>query len=387
VPGIGNAANMMPPVPICPRHFFPATGLFAVHWPPLAAMIIVMALCGCASTHRVPATDSSALVMVPANQAGIRDRRSPFRNVFCTVLEARASENNAVYACEDWLVRLPDEPLLPDAPLTLDVSKQAITVLLVPGFASDCVDETKQAKTQFKDYLARFGYHVDRLRVSGISSSESNARLIRDAIQANPEFGTTRKLVIVGHSKGVVDTLEALVSYPELQPKISAVVAIAGAVGGSPLADIAPDMTLSIAKNTPGLGCNDGDGAALESLRPSVRQRWLADHSLPETVPFYSIVTLPAPDRISTGLKPGYNLLSDIDARNDGVLIFYDQVIPGSSLLGYVNADHWAVATDFGSSQYAVVRTLADRSDFPREVLLEAVLRFVELDLTTDAGN
>ena len=31
---------------------------------------------------------------------------------------------------------------------------------------------------------------------------------------------------------------------------------------------------------------------------------------------------------------------SRVDARNDGQLIYYDQVIPGSSLISYVNADH-----------------------------------------------
>jgi hypothetical protein len=25
-------------------------------------------------------------------------------------------------------------------------------------------------------------------------------------------------------------------------------------------------------------------------------------------------------------------------------VIFYDQVVPGSALVGYVNADHWALA-------------------------------------------
>ncbi len=33
-----------------------------------------------------------------------------------------------------------------------------------------------------------------------------------------------------------------------------------------------------------------------------------------------------------------------IDGRNDSQVIFYDQVIPGSSLVGYINADHWAIA-------------------------------------------
>ena len=372
---------------IRPPRPFPGRLLTGLQWPLLTALVTVGALYGCASTHRVADNESSALVMMPASQAGIRDRRPEFRNMFCTVLEARALEAGTVDSCEDRLVRLSDEPLLPATPYALDVSRQAITVVFIPGFASDCVDETRQARAQFKDYLARFGYHVEKLRVSGISSSESNARFIRDAIQADPEFGASRKVVIVGHSKGIVDTLEALVTYPELQPKVSAVIAVAGAIGGSPLADIAPDKALSIAKSTPGLQCKDGDGEALASLRPSVRRNWLANHRLPETVRFYSLVSLPAPDRISAGLKPTYNLLSDIDARNDGIVIFYDQVIPGSTLLGYVNADHWAIATNLGESPFALVRALASEGDFPREALLEAVLRFVELDMQVAVDN
>jgi len=185
----------------------------------------------------------------------------------------------------------------------------------------------------------------------------------------------------------VVDTLEALLAYPELQSRITAVISLAGAIGGSPLADIAPDVAVSIMRNTPGVQCKDGDGAAFESLSRVVRQEWLATHPLPANIRFYSIVTLPQPERISAGLKPGYNLLSDIDPRNDGILLFYNQVIPGSTLLGYVNADHWAVATNFDSSQYALVRALADKTDFPRQALLEAALRFVEQDLARQPGD
>jgi hypothetical protein len=289
--------------------------------------------------------------------------------------------------CDSRLLRLSDELPSPGARASLGISNQAITVIFIAGLWSDCIDQANQARDPFKDHLARFGYHFEQLRVSGISSSESNARAIRDALQAMPERDARRKTIIVGHSKGVVDALEALVNYPELQPRIAAVISLAGAVGGSPLAEAAPDLALSIAENTPGLRCRDGDGGALESLNPIARQNWLANNRLPRNVRFYSIVGLPTPDRISSGLEAPYNLLSEIDPRNDGNLIFYDQVIPGSTLLGYVNADHWAISTDLGASPYALVRVLADKSDFPRAVLLEAALRFVELDLTNDPDN
>jgi len=68
--------------------------------------------------------------------------------------------------------------------------------------------------------------------------------------------------------------------------------------------------------------------------------------------------------------------LAWIDPRNDSQLHFYDQLIPGCTLLGYVKADHWALALPF--SQDKIASALIDRNEFPREILLKAVIRFVE---------
>jgi hypothetical protein len=38
--------------------------------------------------------------------------------------------------------------------------------------------------------------------------------------------------------------------------------------------------------------------------------------------------------------RSSYDKLSKVDARNDSQLLFYDEIIPGSKLLAYVNADH-----------------------------------------------
>ena len=56
-------------------------------------------------------------------------------------------------------------------------------------------------------------------------------------------------------------------------------------------------------------------------------------------------------------------------------------MVPGSTLLGYLNADHWAVGIDMSESPYPEVRAAADVSDFPRAQVVEAALRFVEEDL------
>ena len=44
-------------------------------------------------------------------------------------------------------------------------------------------------------------------------------------------------------------------------------------------------------------------------------------------------------------------------------MIYYDPVLPNNTLLGYVNADHWV-----------------SHSSFPREILIESVLIFIDED-------
>ena len=95
----------------------------------------------------------------------------------------------------------------------------------------------------------------------------------------------------------------------------------------------------------------------------------------------FSLVTYPQPERISSVLHKSYKKLSRIDARNDSQLIFYDQVIPSSTLLGFANADHWALAVPISRSHPTVGSIFADQNQYPREALFEAILRFIEEQL------
>lgn len=348
----------------------------------VSATVVMLLVAGCAAApDRPPRADGTAMVLVPIGQAGIYDGRGRFREIFCAVLEARPEADATSLGCERALRRLPDEPPGRGEPVDLSISARAIPVPYVLGLWSDCSDQNERAAAEFGDYLARAGFRLEMIEVSGISGSGRNAEAIQAALSGYPASEAGGRAVILTHSKGAVDVLEALVAYPELHGKVAAVVSLAGAIGGSPLADTAPDALLEIAARTPGLNCRDGDMQALESLRPAVRQGWLARHRLPEAVRFYSVVAMPDPSRVSSGLRLTYDRLADVDPRNDGNLLYFDQVIPGGTLLGYANADHWAIATDLADSQYGLVRRIADRNDYPRRALIEAVLRFVEEDL------
>jgi hypothetical protein len=252
---------------------------------------------------------------------------------------------------------------------------------IVPGVGWDCFSEWLDLKSSVPEHLRQFGYDQIILEVDSLSSSANNARQIRDAVMRLQPEDANPRLVLIGYSKGAPDILEAIASFPEIGRRVAAVVSAAGAIGGSPLADAAKQSQVNLLQSWPGAHCSPGDGGALESLRPSRRRAWLAQHSLPEDVPYYSLVTLPQPDRISAVLKPTYRMLSWIDGRNDGQLLFYDQVIPGSKLLGFVNADHWALAVPITRSGSPLRSAVVTHNDYPREALLEGLLRFLEWDL------
>jgi hypothetical protein len=313
----------------------------------------------------------------------VQDKRARFREIYCAVLEAHGPALPDYRACEDAMTRVGTEPAGTGAAVDLDQSTRHLIAAIVPGIAYDCFRPWLNPPNIVVKHLQQFGYDAVMLDVNGLSSSANNARQIRDAIMAMRMSAGAAQLVLVGYSKGTADILEAVVAYPEIRNHVAAVVSAAGAVGGSPLANDAEQYQADMLRHFPGATCTPGDGGAVESLRPATRQAWLAQNPLPAELRYYSLVTFPQPERISSILKSSYEKLSRVDPRNDSQVIFYDQIVPGSALLGYVNADHWALAVPIARSHPTIGSLFVTQNAYPREALLEAILRFVEEDLAT----
>jgi hypothetical protein len=159
-------------------------------------------------------------------------------------------------------------------------------------------------------------------------------------------------------------------------------VSVSGAVNGSPLAGAFPEFLVKLAHEIPLSSCPPGEGSeAVESLRRNVRVTWLAMHPLPKSVRYYSLAAFTSRENTSRILRPFYGFLARTDPVNDGMVLCSDAIIPGSVLLGYPNADHLAVAQPFSRQTSPVLTRLIDKNDYPRAVLLEAAVRFVEEDL------
>lgn len=350
--------------------------------PLLVVIAATFFLAACASKPLVPYNlDTPPLVLVPASMAGIKDERGRFREITCAVLDSHGKELDHYRECEQALTRVGTEPAGTGQPVDLGMSKRNLVAALVPGIGWECFESWLNYENEFDNHVESLGFNSYIFAVDGMSGTTNNARQIRDAIMARADELQEQQLVLIGYSKGAPDLLEAVVNYPEIHPYIAAVVSVAGAVGGSPLANPAKESDLGLLKHIPGSECTEGDGHAVEALRPAVRRQWLQDNPLPDSIRYYSLVTLPHPDQVSSILKSTYKKLSAIDSRNDSQVIFYDQVIPGSTLLGYLNADHWAIAVPVAEEHPFIGRHFVDKNEYPRQAILEAVLRFIEEDM------
>jgi pimeloyl-ACP methyl ester carboxylesterase len=326
----------------------------------------------------VPYTlDTSPLAFLPAAGAGIDDQRGRFREILCAVDEAHGHELPEYRPCDEILHRFTDEPAGTGEPVYLGPTRTKLRLAVVAGLGAECFISLVSAFPFALDHLQGLGYQTASITVDGLSSSTNNGRQIRDAV-VGMDLAPDERLVLVGYSKGTPDILEGLAAYPELAQRVAAVVSVAGSVNGSPLADDAPESALTLLQYLPGSECGQGDGGAVESLKPSTRRDFLKTHELPRTLQYYSLATFAPREQISFGLRGTYDDLAKIDPRNDSQMLFYDQIIAGGTLLGFVIADHWAVAMPISRLRPVLATTVIDHNEFPSEILLEAVVRHVE---------
>jgi hypothetical protein len=338
-----------------------------------------LATVSCASEPLLDDTEPTPpLSLVPATQAGVVDQRGRFREIFCALSADHGADLPDHRPCELALHELLDESPADRRPVSLGRARLGLRLVIVPGLAAQCFGDLALPLRYAARHVEQLGYEVSWINVDGLSSSTRNAEEIAAAI-LGMEDAPDRPIVLPGYSKGMSDALEASID-PEVAARVSAIVGLGGAVNGSPLADKASAALLEALAFLPGLACDSGDRGALRSLRRNTRVGWLATHRLPPSVRYYSVVSYAAPSGVSVVLRPAYDDLSLIDPRNDSQLLFYDQIVPGSTLLAYVNADHFAVAMPI-VRESLLAEPFVDHNAFPREILLEAILKQIEEDL------
>jgi len=247
----------------------------------------------------------------------------------------------------------------------------------VPGLFNECFEDLARPFADVQADLEAGGFTVDYFAVAGRGSVAQNAARLAGHFIGLPE--DDRPLIVFAYSKGLVDLLDFMVRYPDLARPIAAVVSVAGASNGSPLADRMHAIYRSLGAKFPLPGCARGTGEEIVDLRPDTRIAWWQDHGESLTVPIFTLVAAPQPDRVSPATRATYNELAKIDPRNDGKLLWQDQIPPRSHLLGYVNADHWSIAVPV--LKEAPKASFLFRDTAPRTALAEAAIEVVAATL------
>jgi pimeloyl-ACP methyl ester carboxylesterase len=283
--------------------------------------------------------------------------------------------------CEDYLWRLNDDQQGDRLNQPLPKHDPSLRIILVTGAFGECFPKMGKPYQDAAARLEKLGYRIDTLVVSGRSSSSYNAAMVAKTVD-RWEPRANERLILLGYSKGATDILHFLVDYPEIAKKVTAVLSVAGVINGTPLADKFAETYANWFEKTPIKECEPGDGGVLNSLKRSVQFPWLAVNPLPQNVRYFSIVAFTHRENVQPGLLFTYDFLRNIDPRNDGQVIFYDQIIPGASLLGYINLDHWAIAVPVKEKTASSAWEAAATHPHVRALFFEAMILFLVEKLT-----
>jgi hypothetical protein len=338
----------------------------------VAGALVAMSTAGCTPPLIQYQTDVPALQLSVVGQPPATDGRARFREIYCGVLASAPDPTGTT--CDTALVRLSDEPPARSDAAAPPRPDPRLHILFVAGAFGECFQDTAPPVAAAVAKLSSLGYRIRTVYVDGRSSSARNAGQIAHAVR-DESLDPGDKLVLVGYSKGTPDILEFLVGNPELAERVDAVVSIAGAVNGSPLGDAYAGL-YAMASGIDLKICKAGDGGVVDSLRVKVRMSWLARHRLPSNVRYFSLGSFTVPDQTARLMYLTKRDLGRAEALNDGQTIFYDQLIPGSVLLGYANGDHWAVVLPLQEKWPHWGGNTAG-THYPRDPLFEAVVLYV----------
>jgi hypothetical protein len=334
--------------------------------PRLTGACTLLLLAACAPQPLIDATSTlPPVVLTTADAAGIRDLRAHYRAALCARLADEA-------ACERTLVRFAGEQSA--APATRPAALPGrYRIAFVPGFFSECFDRYARPFRDVERELRREGFTVDYFQVPGRGTTAANAQHLATHFAALGD--DPRPIIVVAYSKGLVDVLDFVVKYPADAKRIAAVVSVAGAANGSPLADRLHAVYRDWVAAFPLPGCSAGTGDEIQDLRRDVRLEWWRMHRQQLTVPVFALVAAPGPEQVSPAMRATYDRLAQVDPRNDGKLVVHDQLVPGGFLLGYANADHWAIAIPVAEELPALAFMFRD--EVPRTVLVRAAIDVV----------
>ena len=337
----------------------------------------------------VPKANTLSPEQLTPEQLGAKDGRSRFREIYKAVNDAKGKSLPDWREVENVFRHMGDEGSASGNAVNLDPFSGNIWIVAVGGYLSACMRWMAPVFGGALLHLKGLGANTTTALVAGRCGTVHNSEIVRDSIDSLP-LGENDKVIIIAHSKGVPDTMEMIDRFPQTAKRVNAFIGVTGAVGGSPLAHELPYVLRKILVNAPLPTCSTGDKLALHDLKPEIRKDFLSRFNMPEHIKALSIAAWPTKgegrDDMSTGFRFMRTILNRHDLANDGQVLVRDTIIPGSTMLGIMDADHAAVAMPFARNNSLGAKVasglLRDHNAFPREIMVEAAVRFALEDMS-----
>ena len=103
--------------------------------------ICTATLLACAGKPLSPyTTDTTPMILLPISQAGIRDDRGRFREIYCAVLADHGQQMPDYRSCETALTRVGTEPVPTGQKVNLGPSRKNFLVAIVTGYGWECFE-------------------------------------------------------------------------------------------------------------------------------------------------------------------------------------------------------------------------------------------------------
>ncbi len=203
-----------------------------------------------------------------------------------------------------------------------------LTDLLMPGRELGLIDYFSDQQL----WLESLGAETVLAPVDTEATVETNGRVLVDMVEASD-----RPVCFISHSKGGIDTLEAMIHMTTAELSgVRCWIALQAPFGGSPIADAAAgweDARMIIDELLAALG---GSGRSLDDLTVPIRQAYMrrADDTIREVtchVPVLSVATvMPQPEGWlpQSRFEPGRLWMAWHGIWSDGVVPTYASILP-----------------------------------------------------------
>ncbi len=264
---------------------------------------------------------------------------------------------------------------------------QKYRILLVPGLFTDVGDKTPRLY-KFPPLPREYFYSQDRwlamhlvdherVPVNSESLVKENAAIIAESVRASD-----KPVILIGHSAGGLDILEALISSPGLRDKVHGVIMIQSPFYSSPAMDyIVGSRVLNGMMKSLIRMCR-GNQDLLNTLTIAARTKYMTENQaaikeLTARIPVISVATWkdPVAYKWDTVLKPLRDAMLKHGLVNDGMTGVESVLLPGSEQVKIAGLDHFGTVVDTSTPGFS-------REQFLKALLLMMLARHPAIEAT-----